>query len=158
MTEKRHYFVTEKGLVKVQGEYSDLQKIKDLKTNGDSPATFQSEDINPDYLNFHEDLELLETRLCELKNILDNAEIISLPDKRDQGYVGLGATVSLEMNGHIEELKILGTAEVDPQKHIISNESPLGRALLGKRVGDAIAVKESIRQSFKILKVAYEQI
>jgi len=155
MTKKKHYYVTEKGLVRLRKEYADLKKIKCLKTDSDPPALFQSEDLNPDYLSFHEDLELLETRLKELKEILDNTEMISMPDKCDQNHVGLGATVALEICGAVEELKILGTVEVDPEKNIISDESPLGQALLGKRVGDAVSLKDSICHSFKILKVRY---
>jgi len=84
----------------------------------------------------------LEGRIIELEEQLRKAEIISKPTG-DNGVVSLGNTVLVREDGveADEEYLVVGSAEADPRKGRISNESPLGRALIGKRVGDNAVVQ-----------------
>jgi len=84
----------------------------------------------------------LEGRILEIEELLRKAEIISKGDGND-GTVGIGDTVLVREDGEEsdEEYLVVGSAEADPAKGRISNESPLGRALIGKRVGEEAVVK-----------------
>ena len=84
----------------------------------------------------------LEGRIIELEQQLRKAEIISKTDDHD-GIVRLGDTVLVREDGvdTDEEYLMVGSAEADPRKGRISNESPLGRALIGKHVGDEAVVR-----------------
>lgn len=94
---------------------------------------------NTEYILLREESAYLETRIRELDNILRHAEIIK-PGAPD-GRVHLGNTVVVQEESlPVETYTIVGTVEADPDDGCISNESPLGRALLGCSVGDDIIV------------------
>jgi Transcription elongation factor len=99
-----------------------------------------------------EDLGLLDIKLSEIEKILKNARIIKNPVKTAQASVDLGATVLVDINGKNNELTIVGTLEADPDQGKISNESPVGKILLGKRAGDRVAVDPAGKITYKIKK------
>ncbi len=152
------FYLTKEGLAKIKKEYEKLVEFKKLKTKGEVPATWHSEDVNPDYLAFQEDMSLLDARLAEYENILRNAEIIKPPTRENRDKIALGAIVTLELDGEIDKFQIVGTMEADPSQRRISNESPLGRGLLGTKVGDNVVVKASVvNHACKILKIEYPE-
>ncbi|MBI1984899.1 MAG: GreA/GreB family elongation factor [Candidatus Wildermuthbacteria bacterium] len=154
MTEK--YYLTKKGLEKAKKEYASLLEFKKLKTKGEVPAIWESEDVNPDYLAFQEDMSLLETRLAEYENILKNVELIVPPPSGKRSIVSLGATVTLEIDdGQIDEFEIVGTLESNPMMGKISNESPVGSAFLGHHVGDEVVVSSPTKTTYRIKKIRY---
>ncbi len=158
MAEEKFYLTAE-GLEKIKKEHQDLKGLKLVKTKGEIPKIWHSEDINPEYLSFREDLSFLETRIAELENILKNVELIKPPPKERQNIVNLGATVLIEIDGEIDEFRLVGTLDADPSNHKISNESPIGQALLGKRVGEMVIIKTPIvNHSCKITKIKYNKI
>ena len=154
MTEKKFY-LTKEGLEKIKKEYQGLKNLKLSKTKGEIPKIWHSEDLNPEYLSFQEDLSFLETRLIELENILKNAELIQLPSKEKQNTINLGAQVIVEVDGQNDEFTIVGSLEANPSLGRISNESPVGQALLGHRIGDAVMVSSPIQTVYKIKKIKY---
>lgn len=94
----------------------------------------------------------LNQRILDAEDLLKRAEII-VPNQ-DNGQVGLGHSVTVEVNGKLKTYKILGSAETDPLSGIISHISPLGAALLGHKVGDMIAVALNDRTiAYKIVKI-----
>ena len=149
------FYVTKQGLEKVQAEYEKLRDFKRQKTMGETPNLLHSEDANPEYLAFQEDMSLLDARLAEYENILQNAELIQKPSKEKANEVGLGTTVICEVDGERDEFTILGSLESNPSAGKISNESPVGRALLGHKAGDLVTVNSSVKVSYKILKMSY---
>ena len=153
--EEKKFYLTKEGLGKIQKEYQDLKNLKLAKTRGEIPKIWHSEDINPEYLSFWEDLSFLETRIAELENILKNAELIWPPPKEKQNIVNLGATVLIEVDGQKDEFTIVGSLEANPSVGKISNESPVGRALLGHRAGDEVLVSSPIKTTYKIRKIKY---
>ena len=155
MMTMNRFYVTKKGLEKVKAEYEKLRDFKRQKTMGETPNLLHSEDANPEYLAFQEDMSLLDARLAEYENILQNAELIQKPAKEKIGVVGLGATVICEVGGEQDEFTILGSLESNPSTGKISNESPVGRALLGHKIGEVITVNSSVKVSYKILKISY---
>ena len=70
--------------------------------------------------------------------------------------VDLGAKVKIDIAGKKDEFMIVGTLEANPSLGKISNESPVGRALLGHKVGDEIVVSSPMKTTYKIKKIKYE--
>ena len=158
MLEQKKFYLTKEGLERIKKEYQDLKTLRLAKTKGEIPKIFQSEDLNPEYLSFQEDLSFFESKIAELEYILKNAELIKPPSKDKQNIVDLGAKVTTELDGEIDEFVIVGTLEADPSNCKISDESPIGQALLGKKIGETVVVKTPIVNHFcKIIKIKYDK-
>lgn len=150
------FYLTKEGLKKVQEEHGKLLEFKRAKMLGEVPSTLHSEEVNPEYLAFQEDMSLLEARIAEHENILANAALIKIPSKDKRDVIALGAVVTLEMDGTINEFMIVGTMEADPAQKKISNESPIGKAILGAKVGSTVSPNTSVvSHTCKILKIRY---
>ncbi len=106
-----------------------LQEAKDL---GDLSE-------NAEYFEAKEAQSLNENRIGELEELLKNAVVIKTPSAED--IVSIGSTVEVKSGSNTEVFKIVGSAEAKPQEGKISNESPLGRSFLNKKVGDEFDVK-----------------
>lgn len=157
MAEK--FYLTKQGLKKLKKEYEDLKKIRLAKTRGEFPQIFHSGDLNPEYLTFQEDLSLLETRIVELEHILKNIKLIKIPSRQKQGVVDLGATVTLEeSDGQINEFMVVGTLEANPSAGKISSDSPVGKVLLGCKIGEEVVITSPIRVAYKIKKIKYRSL
>jgi len=151
------FYLTKKGLKRIKKEYQELKKLKLTRIGEESPRIWYSEDLDPEYLAFREDLSLLETRLADLEYILKNIELIKIPPKEKRNIVNLGATVTLEeADGGINEFMIVGTLEANPSAGKISSESPIGRALFGKKVGDKVIITSPTNVVYKIKKIKYQ--
>ncbi len=110
---------------------------------------------NADYHKAKEDQGFLEGRIQELEYLLSKAIIIDESDngKRDEVHVGMYVTIQ-EEDYDPETYHLVGAKEADPRKGKISNESPIGSALMGKRVGDTVnAETPSGTIRLKILKI-----
>jgi len=153
--EEKKFYLTKEGLENIKREYQALRNLRFAKTKEEVPRIWESEDLNPEYLSFREDLSFLEARLSELENILKNARLIKPPSKEKARFINLGATVLVDVEGDKDEFKIVGTLEANPSLGKISNESPVGRALLGHRVGDEVMVSSPIKTIYKIKKIKY---
>lgn len=156
MAEEKKFYLTKEGLERIKKEYKNLKNLKLSKTKGEIPKTWHSEDLNLEYLSFQEDLSFLETRIAELEHVLENAELIKPPPKDKQNIVNLGATVLVEVEGQTDEFVIVGTLEANPSVGKISNESPVGRALLGHKIGEEVVISSPIQTVYKIKKIKYQ--
>ncbi|MDO8473945.1 MAG: GreA/GreB family elongation factor [bacterium] len=155
MTENK-YYLTKEGLEKIEKDYESLLELRKTKTTDDVPSIWHSEDVNPEYLSFQEDMNVLEARLTEYEDILKNVELISLPPKEKRTTVCLGATVTVDMGEEVDTFTIVGTLEADPSQKKISDASPLGKGLLGTKEGDFVKVTAFVaNHDCKILKVRY---
>ena len=157
MMEEKSYYLTRQGLKKIKKEYEDLKQIKLSKTKGEAPVVLHSEDVNPEFLALQEDLGLLDIKLAELEMIIKNARLIRTPGKNGQSTIDLGAKVLVDINGRDNEFTIVGTLEADPNLGKISNESPVGKVLIGKRVGDQVALPSPSKMIYKIKKISYNE-
>jgi len=108
------------------------KRIDDARQMGDLSE-------NAEYHAAREDMAWAQSRVKEINAILDNAQIIST-DQTSGKTVSIGATIIVESNKVKKEYTIVGAQEADPLVGKISNESPLGAAFLGKRVGDKVKV------------------
>lgn len=155
MTNEKIY-LTKEGLERLKKEYEELKVLRLSKISEKRPEILHSEDSNPEYFSFQEDLNFLEYRLADLKNILENAEVIRPPVKGKQNIVNLGATVTLEeKDGKINEFLLVSTQEANPNEGKISSASPVGKSLLGKKVGEEILITSPIKIVYKIKKIRY---
>ena len=157
MKEKKFY-LTKEGLKKIQRELKILLALRSKKAQGEIPKILESEEVNPEYLSFQEDLEIVETRIADLKQILKYTQIITPPSPEKQGIVNLGATVLVKMDDQIDEFEIVGTLEANPSLGKISNESLVGKSLIGHRVGDEVEIQSSVPMVYKILKINYNYL
>jgi len=156
MIKKKKFYLTKNGLEKIKEEYKKFKELLRFKTQEETPTLLHSDDLSSTYLSFQEDLNLLKKRIFELENILKNAELIKIPPKEKQDVIGLGATILVEMDNEIDEFTLVGTIEADPSNKKISNESPIGKALINKKVGETIEIKTPIvKHICKILKISY---
>jgi transcription elongation factor GreA len=95
---------------------------------------------NAEYHSAREDLAALEGRIEELKDIISRVNVVDIK-KSGEEEVGIGSLVMVSINGKQHEFSIVGEWEADPAAKKISHESPLGKALLGKKVGDSVEVE-----------------
>ncbi len=97
----------------------------------------------------------INQRIIEIEDHLKNAEIIITPYDIDR--VKLGHKVTIESDGKQKTYLILGSSEADPAKGIISHNSPLGSALLGKKTGDLISIKINNRSvRYRVVKIEFK--
>ena len=95
---------------------------------------------NAEYEDAKTDQAFVEGRIQELERLLSSAQVIEEPTTRSD-FVRLGTHVKVvDAEGEEETYYLVGSKEADPRKRLISNESPIGRALIGKRVGDEVTV------------------
>jgi len=155
--DEKIFYITSAKLHELKKEYDNFLSLEH-KQNLDQevPKVLESEDLNPEFVSFQEDVGFLRSRIDELKNILDHHELIKNPTKDKQGVVGVGAKVKIDVNGQKDEFVIVGTLEANPVLGKISNESPVGKALLGHKVGDEILVSSPVKMNCKIKNIKYE--
>jgi len=155
MTEEKKFYLTKEGLERIKNEYKSLKELKLAKTKGESPKILHSEDLNPEYLAFQEDISFLESRITELDNIMKNAVLIKAPRKEKQNIIDLGATIFVDVGGQTDEFTLVGSLEANPSAGKISNESPVGKALMGHKAGEAVIVSSPVQTTYKIKKIKY---
>ena len=134
--------LTKEGFAKLQQELDDLinirraevaQRIHDAKEMVGAQNT-------PEYEDARNEQAFVEGRILTLETIIQNAVVIE--EAHDHLHVNLGSTVTVQNHkGETENYTIVGSAEADPKQHRVSNESPVGQALLGKSVGTEIEVE-----------------
>lgn len=150
----KNTYLTPKGLTEVKSELEHLKAVKRLEIAEKIHQAREYGDLteNSEYDSAMEDQALTENRISELENILKSAKVIANNHVND--FVVIGSTVRIDMDGEIDEFKIVGRVEADPSKKRISNESPLGTALLGAKKGDAVEVTTPIvKYKCKVLEI-----
>lgn len=93
---------------------------------------------NAEYQSARADQERNDNRISEIDHILTNVEVIKAP--RGDSKVQLGSRVTLKNASKTKEFQVVGTVEADPLNGKISDESPIGKAMIGKKVGDAVEI------------------
>lgn len=151
------FYITKAKLQELKREYEELIAFEHSKIAGqEAPKVLESEDVNPEFISFQEDVEALRSRIDYLEGVFDSYELIKKPSKEKQMFVDLGAKVILDIAGKKDEFMIVGTLEANPNLGKISNESPVGKALLGHKVGDEITVSSPMKTIYKIKNIKYE--
>jgi transcription elongation factor GreA len=135
-------FITRDKKAALEVEYKEIKSVRipELADKIDDAKQLGDLSENAEYHAAREDMAWAKTRLIEIQQILDNAELIDETSGAD-GIVSVGSTVTVDKSGTIREFKIVGAQEADPIAGKISNESPMGVAFLGKKSGDTVQVK-----------------
>lgn len=108
---------------------------------------------NAEYQSAREDHDKLEGRISEIEHILRNVQLISKP-KSDHN-VQLGSVVKLKSDGATKQFQVVGTVEADPLSGKISDESPIGKALLGKKLGESVEIVTPVETAtYKIIEIS----
>lgn len=138
---KKEFRLTAEGVGELEEELATLNAQKPLIADKIRLAREQGDlTENAEYQISKDELSRVETRISEIEHILQNVELIKGSSKVDS--VRMGAKVSLkEQGGHTVDYFIVGTVEADPVGKKISDESPIGRALMGKKVGDQAEIQ-----------------
>jgi transcription elongation factor GreA len=151
---KKTYLLTQGGIDELRQELKTLigqrvqvaERIKQARELGDLSE-------NAEYQTAREEQDRLESRISELDHVLQNSELIKKP--KADGQVRLGSSVILKNSGKDLHFQVVGTMEADPANGKISDESPIGQALLGKKVGDRAEIKTPAgTHSYKVTEVA----
>lgn len=151
------FYVTQEGLRKLEEELEYLKTTKraEVKERLKIARSYGDLSENSEYEAAKDEQGMVESRILLLENQLRNAVLIRDEDKV-KGIVSVGSTVTIREvpNGDKEIYTIVGPAESDPLEGRISNESPIGKALLGKGKGDKVTVPiPTGEMTLEILKV-----
>lgn len=135
----KKFSLTQAGVDELTKELEELisqrsvvaDKIKTAREFGDLAE-------NAEYQSARQDQEKLEARISEVEHIVNNVEVIQKP--KGDSKVQLGSSVKLKGNGKTKEFQVVGTVEADPLNGKISDESPIGQALMGKKLGEEVEI------------------
>ena len=137
----KKYLLTQEGLIKLNEELKHLvndkrkeviERIREAVAHGDLSE-------NADYAQAREEQSFIEGRIEEIEDTIKNAEIIHTSQKHNT--VTIGSTIKVKVDAAEKQYTIVGSNEANPLEGKISNESLVGRALLGKKVGDKAMVQ-----------------
>lgn len=133
-------YITKEGFQKVQEELLQLKNVKRREIADRIQQAKELGDLseNAEYVEAKNEQAFVEGRVLELENLMRNAVVIEQTMGGD--VVTIGSTFSVEIDNQMREFTIVGSSEADPTNGKISNESPLGKAFLGKRVGEAVEI------------------
>lgn len=135
---KKQYQITVEGKKELEAELLELKSRRGEVADKISEARdFGDLSENAEYDAAREEQGLLETRIAEIEDILVNANIIKASHK---DTIGLGSRVELKIGNKSAIYTIVGPVEADPLEGKISDESPLGMALYGKKVNDSVTI------------------
>lgn len=143
MERRETVYLTREGIERLKEELNELVNVRRPALAERLRRAIRQGDLseNADYIAAKEEQGFLEGRIQEIEVLLRNAVVIEEPKSVEE--VGLGNVVTVVEDGgnDPERFRLVGPAEADPANGRISYESPLGRALLGRRVGDVVTVE-----------------
>lgn len=141
--DSKKIYLTKSGLEDLKKEYEELTKVKrpevvtrvsDARNQGDLSE-------NAEYVAAREELSFIDGRIDELEELLKQVSLINeVHGSKAGSAIELGSEVTLKIDGKKEVYRVVGEWEADPAERKISHESPLGKALLGKKIGESVEV------------------
>ncbi|HJQ08941.1 MAG TPA: transcription elongation factor GreA [Candidatus Saccharimonadales bacterium] len=151
----KQFHLTKQGVDELQTELKELvgqraviaERIKTAREFGDLSE-------NMEYSAARQDQERNENRISEIEHILANVQVIAAP--KGDSEVVLGSTITLRSEkGKTKEFQVVGTVEADPLNGKISDESPIGKAMMGKKEGDEVEIKTPAETAvYKIVDIS----
>jgi len=148
--------LTPEGLKKIKKEYEELvnERRKEVALRIQTARALGDLSENAEYSSAREEQAQLEGRIAELEETMKRAEVVKNSKRPVQ--IDIGCRVKIHLEGKDEEFHIVGAPEADPTNGKISHESPLGQALLGKKVGEKIEVEAPVGKIvYKILDILF---
>jgi transcription elongation factor GreA len=150
-------FLTKDGLQKLRDELKELLDVKRPEVANRIKSAREMGDIseNSEYDAARQEQSYVEGRIAELEEIIKNAKISDSKSEK-AGSIGIGSKVTLHIDGDDEIYHIVGAPEANPMERKISHESPLGSALVGKKIGEKIEVEAPVgKLTYTVLKIEY---
>lgn len=147
-------YITSEGLKKIKKELNELKTVRrqEIARRLEEAKMLGDLSENAEYQEAREAQAMNEQKIAELQEFIRSA--ILIPKHSKKGLISVGSNVEVEYNGKKEKLLIVGSEEASPIEGKISNESPLGKALLGHKVGDEVKVSApSGVRKYKIISV-----
>lgn len=147
-------FLTPEGLKELKKQYEQMVNVKrpGVVERVSRARDFGDLTENAEYAAAREELDLVDGQIADLKATLSEVQVVTTNNKTD--YVTIGATVVVEADGIIDEFTIVGSLEANPLEKKISNESPVGKALLGAKAGEVVEVATPIvKYKYKVLEI-----
>lgn len=146
LNDDNQVLVTEEGLKKLKAELKEFEEVrrKEVAARLKEAIAYGDLSENSEYEEAKNEQAFVEGRIVELEAMIANAKIIKDDKKGKKDHVQIGSTVTVQNiteKDDPETYTIVGSTEADPVEHKISNESPIGSALLGKEKGDIVKVK-----------------
>lgn len=139
---KKQFHLTQAGVDELKAELEELTGLRgEIAERIKTAREFGDLSENAEYSSARQDQERNESRIAEIEHILANVQVITAP--KSDGKVVLGSKVKLvgATNGKTKEFQVVGTVEADPLNGKISDESPIGQALMGKKQGSEVEIK-----------------
>ena len=155
MLEKKTYLTAE-GRSKLLEELEYLRTVRRAEVAAQIKFAKEGGDVseNAGYDEAKNAQAFLEGRIMTIEKMLETAELIENAGPADS--VQMGSYVTVQEDGETDKYQIVGSAEANPSQGRISNESPMGKAMMGKRVGDRCTVKTpSGERKFEITKISW---
>jgi transcription elongation factor GreA len=144
MGENKQVILTYEGVKKVEDELEYLKTVKRKEVTQKIKTALSFGDLseNSEYDEAKNEQAFVEGRIATLENMLKNAKVIDDDDIKTD-VVSVGAVIKVKDLDYGDEMEftIVGSAEADPSKMKISNEAPIGRGLLGKKVGEKVEIQ-----------------
>ena len=150
--------LTAEGLIKLEDELNNLRTVRRQEVAERMKVAISYGDIseNSEYDDAKSEQAFIEGRILELEQMINTATIIDDTANKKKGVVSLGSVVVVKdmETGEEEVYTIVGTTEADPFENRISNESPVGAAILGQKVNTVVQVNTPVGElAYKIVKV-----
>ncbi|MFA5136323.1 MAG: transcription elongation factor GreA [Patescibacteria group bacterium] len=145
---------TKKGFIALEKELKELNDVKKPLILEKLQRARGMGDLaeNNAYTTARDELNMIDGRIMELTDIINNAEIIDETVLKNE--VTIGAHITVEINNAVEDLHVVGEFESDPLNKKVSHTSPIGQALLGKKIGDVVEIEiPSGKIRYKILSI-----
>lgn len=145
--------MTREGLSELKKELDELVNSKRPEAVSRLSVARGQGDLseNSEYAAAKQDLAFIDGRIAELEKVISEAQVVS---NHSKSKVDVGSRVTLHVNGKKDTFTIVGEWEADPMQKKISNSSPLGKALLGKKVGEKIEVEAPVGKiAYKIISI-----
>jgi len=146
--------LTQDGMDQLNSEYEELiqKKRPQVAKRISTAREFGDLSENSEYDAAKEEQSLLEARISQLEDVLPHAQVVSTVRKAD--FAVIGSTVVVKMNEEIHEFTIVGSMEADPAAKKISNESPVGKALLGLKAGEVVEIGSNlVKSKIKLIEI-----
>jgi len=148
------HHLTKEGLEKLRKEIEYLKKEgrREIAERLERAKEYGDLSENSEYIDAKEAQGKLESRIFELEEIIRNAVLIKKNLQKD--IVGVGSTIEVQKGFKTFRYTIVGSREAKPEANLISNESPLGKAFLGRKIGDIVEINTpSGKTKYKIVKI-----
>ena len=158
MAHKKQYTLTKNGLEDLKKELKECKTVtkKNLQDQLDTELSEGDISENTSYYRVQDDIGSNDKRIEELESIIQNAQVVEDSDTEDSSNdsVDIGTKVTIKAKAKEITYHVVGSTEADPTKNKISVDSPLGKALVGKKVGEQASVKTPLgAQSYDIISI-----